>query len=159
MLDIDIQRACKHSDHLPDDATLRQWLTEVFKTTGKKEATSLLTEAELSIRFVEPQESQGLNFEYRAKDSPTNVLSFPCELPADVDIPLLGDIVVCTHVLKDEATAQSKTLTAHCAHIVIHGALHLLGYDHIEDADAQQMEALEINILNQLGFKNPYSGS
>lgn len=112
----------------------------------------------LCIRIVSMEEMQELNHEYRRQNKPTNVLSFPSDLPPEVQAELneLGDIVICAEVIEREAKEQEKRLEAHWAHMVIHGALHLLGYDHITDKDAATMEKLEIELLNKLGFDNPY---
>lgn len=115
-----------------------------------------MSEAELSVRIVDEDESQALNLQYRGKDKPTNVLSFPCELPDGVELPLLGDLVICAQVVAKEALEQGKVLHAHWAHMVVHGTLHLLGYDHIEDGEAEEMEAIEIQVLLELGYPNPY---
>ncbi len=113
-------------------------------------------EAELSIRIVDEAESADLNHTYRHKSGPTNVLSFPCEVPDGVPLDLLGDLVICAPVVAREAQAQGKASEAHWAHMVIHGVLHLRGYDHIDTAEAERMEALEIDILSRLGYPNPY---
>ncbi|MEC7377431.1 MAG: rRNA maturation RNase YbeY [Pseudomonadota bacterium] len=112
--------------------------------------------SEVTIRIVGSEESQALNHQYRGKDYPTNVLSFPFEAPPGITVPLAGDLVICAPVVESEAREQQKTLEAHWAHMVIHGMLHLQGYDHIEDEDAEVMEALEIRLLAQLGYGNPY---
>ena len=112
---------------------------------------------ELSIRIVDQEESQALNRDYRQKDKPTNVLSFPTDLPEYVDTQLLGDLVICAPVVNQEANEQSKNPQDHWAHMVIHGTLHLLGYDHIDEEEAQIMEALEIQLLQQLGCSSPYA--
>jgi len=119
-------------------------------------ATQTLEQAEICIRVVGLDESRQLNCQYRQKDKPTNVLSFPSDLPEELQLPLLGDLVICAPVVTEEAQSQDKTLQAHWAHMVVHGTLHLLGFDHIEDSDAETMESLEIEILNSLGFHNPY---
>lgn len=111
---------------------------------------------EITIRVVDETESQELNSAYRGKDKPTNVLSFPFEQPPGLNLPLLGDLVVCQSVVATEAEQQNKTLTAHWAHMLVHGTLHLLGYDHINDEEAEQMESLEVQILNSLGIDDPY---
>ena len=100
-----------------------------------------------------------LNSAYRGKAGPTNVLSFPAEIPEGLDIPLLGDIVVCAPVVRREAVEQGKTESAHWAHMIVHGTLHLLGYDHIQNDEAEAMEALETTILAQLNYPCPYAGS
>lgn len=111
---------------------------------------------EITIRLVDETESQQLNHQFRDKDRPTNILSFPCELPQDLSLPILGDLVICVPLVKQEALTQGKSLTAHWAHLTVHGALHLLGYDHVLQEEALIMEALEIDYLQQLGFPDPY---
>ncbi len=113
-------------------------------------------EAEVTIRIVDEAESQQLNFDYRHKDKPTNVLSFPFQAPPGIELPLLGDLIICVQVVAKEAEEQNKTLEAHWAHMVVHGCLHLLGFDHINDTDAEEMEAEEVQILQELGFSDPY---
>jgi len=112
--------------------------------------------SELSIRIVGEAESAGLNKKWRNKLGPTNVLSFPADMAEEVQPRPLGDLVVCAPVVIREAIEQGKLINAHWAHILIHGTLHLLGYDHIEEPQAQLMEALEIDILNKLEIDNPY---
>lgn len=114
-------------------------------------------DCELSIRLVDEDESAELNYRYRGKNGPTNVLSFPFEAPVALEPRLLGDLVICVPVVEKEAREQSKALNDHWAHMVVHGCLHLLGYDHIEEHEAEQMEALEIRILHSLNIINPYS--
>jgi probable rRNA maturation factor len=111
----------------------------------------------MTIRVVDEDEIRQLNRDYRGKDYATNVLSFESDLPPELDIPLLGDIIICPAVVQREAAEQCKTLDAHWAHMVIHGTLHLQGYDHIEDSEAEAMEALEIAIMQQLGYADPYN--
>lgn len=113
--------------------------------------------SEVTIRIVGIEESQALNQQYRGKDKPTNVLSFPFEAPAGITMPLAGDLVICAPVVEDEARGQLKEPSTHWAHMVVHGMLHLQGHDHINDEDAEAMEALEIRLLAQLGFGNPYA--
>lgn len=143
-------------------------IQDVFQSEGQPTAEQFQTwvdaaladyrqDAELVIRIVDEQESAELNQQYRHKQGPTNILSFPIELPDGVELDLLGDLVVCAPVLEREALQQHKALIDHWAHIIVHGVLHLLGYDHIEDSDAEQMEAQEIAILNKLNIKNPYT--
>jgi probable rRNA maturation factor len=115
-----------------------------------------LNQAEVSVYIVDEAESQELNSQYRGKDKPTNVLSFPADIPEEVGVPLLGDLVVCAPVVEREAQEQGKTLNAHWAHMLVHGTLHLLGYDHLEDDEAEVMEALETRLVTQLHFPAPY---
>ncbi|WP_237067279.1 rRNA maturation RNase YbeY [Microbulbifer guangxiensis] len=146
-LHLDVQRASR-ATALPTDEQIRQWVLAALE--GHRD------EAELSIRIVDEAESQQLNRDYRGKDKPTNVLSFPAELPEEVDLPLLGDLVICAPVVAREAEEQHKASPAHWAHMVVHGTLHLLGYDHIEDAEAEIMEGLEVKVLAGLGIADPY---
>lgn len=112
---------------------------------------------EMTIRISDRDEITQLNRDYRGKDKATNVLSFPFETPAEIDeLALLGDVVICAEVVMDEAQQQQKSIEAHWAHMVIHGTLHLLGYDHMDDTEANEMELLEISILAELGYSNPY---
>jgi probable rRNA maturation factor len=113
--------------------------------------------SEVTIRIVGIDESHALNHQYRGKDKPTNVLSFPFEAPAGITMPLAGDLVICAPVVEDEAREQLKEPSTHWAHMVVHGMLHLQGYDHIDDEEAEAMEALEIRLLAQFGFGNPYA--
>lgn len=137
---------------LPDDAALTRWVGAVLARLD------LDPGSELTVRLVEPDESQALNRDYRGKDKPTNVLSFPFEAPPGLDdLPLLGDLIICHAVVAREAAEQGKPLTHHYAHMVVHGTLHLLGYDHIEDADADAMEALEREILAGFDIPDPYA--
>lgn len=111
-------------------------------------------EGEICIRIVDKKEMKKLNKNYRGKDSVTNVLSFPA---SETATGLLGDIVLCAAVINQEAAEQEKTRAAHWAHMVVHGTLHLLGFDHMKPKDARNMEALEVRILRQYGFNNPYN--
>jgi probable rRNA maturation factor len=114
---------------------------------------------EIGVRVVGPAESRRLNARYRGKDKPTNVLSFPAApLPPEASGAAhpLGDLVICAQVVRTEALAQGKPLRAHWAHLVVHGALHLIGYDHAREPDARRMERREITVLRALGFVNPY---
>lgn len=144
---LDLQLASSASD-LPDNTQFQSWLNAAI--------LPFQDEAEVTIRIVDEQESQQLNLQYRGKDKATNVLSFPFQCPPGIELPLLGDLVICAGVVHAEAAEQNKPLAAHWAHMVVHGCLHLLGFDHINDADAEQMEAEEIQILQQLGISNPY---
>ncbi len=146
---ISIQNASAETT-IPDELSFHRWAAAALKPH--------CDDAELCIRVVDREESQQLNLQYRKKDKPTNVLSFPTNLSDEVkDIhPVLGDLVVCAPVVKQEAETQKKQLEAHWAHMTIHGVLHLLGYDHQKNTEAEKMEALEIELLQQLGFSNPY---
>ncbi len=157
-LSLDVQRASRRQD-VPSDALLRRWArAALLHDAGHAEGKAALT-----IRIVNEKESQSLNRDYRGKDKPTNVLSFPFEapdflLPADVSNHYLGDLVICAGVVAAEAKEQAKLPNHHWAHMVVHGVLHLLGYDHIKNADAEQMEALERTILASLKIPDPYAG-
>ncbi|WP_019530710.1 rRNA maturation RNase YbeY [Dasania marina] len=150
-LDLDLQIAdslAADAATLPTSDNFELWVAAAL--AGRK------SEAELTVRLVDEQEIRELNATYRHQDKATNVLSFPADLPEHIDIPLLGDIIICPAVVAAEAQQQQKTLTAHWAHMVIHGTLHLLGYDHIEEQQAVAMEAIEIQLLAQLDYPNPY---
>lgn len=149
-LQLDVQLAVKDNSHLPTEEKLALWATAALLNRTEYE------EPEMTIRIVDEDESQELNHEYRGKDKPTNVLSFPFEAPAHVPIPLLGDLIVCKQVVEREAIEQNKLLSAHWAHMIVHGCLHLLGYDHIDDKEAEEMEGIEKVIISALGFENPY---
>jgi probable rRNA maturation factor len=146
-LRIDVQVAGTRSG-LPSVAKFRHWARTAL--AGRRR------EAELAIRVVDAAESQALNRRYRAKDKPTNVLSFPAELPPELELPLLGDLVICREVVEAEAEEQGKPVEAHWAHMVIHGTLHLLGLDHETEAEAEAMEAIEVELLAELGWPDPY---
>ena len=146
-LALDLQIA-SDSTTLPTADNFELWVRTALGNT--------MTQAELTIRIVDEVESQSLNSTYRGKDKPTNVLSFPFEAPPEIDIPLLGDLIICASVVEQEAIQQNKPSQAHWAHMVVHGCLHLLGYDHINDAEAEEMESLEIQLIENLGFNNPY---
>ena len=149
MLELDVQYAVD-SAGLPDEAQLCQWVEAALQ------AAEHHADTEISVRITDAEEIVQLNRDYRGKDYATNVLSFPMELPEELQLPMLGDIVICAQVVADEAKAQDKALTAHWAHMLVHGTLHLLGYDHINDDEAEVMEALETEILAKFGFPDPY---
>jgi len=117
---------------------------------------ALLAPAELTIRFVDAEEGQTLNRDYRGKDYATNVLTFAYTEDEDAEVTQ-ADIILCTDVLEQEAAQQHKPLVDHAAHLIVHGVLHAQGYDHEEDEEAQEMETLETEILHTLGFANPYT--
>ncbi|MCI0508683.1 putative rRNA maturation factor [Chromohalobacter marismortui] len=150
-LDIDRQVATDTSTELPTQTDLDTWVSAVFARHADE------TRTEMTVRFVTPEESQTLNRDYRGKDKPTNVLSFPFEAPPGIPMTLLGDLAICHAVVADEAAEQGKPLAHHYAHMVIHGTLHLLGYDHIDDRDAEEMEALERELLADLAIGDPYA--
>jgi metalloprotein, YbeY family len=145
---IDLQIATENLEGLPTEEQIVQWATSAVQPEGD--------EVEMTVRIVDETESHELNLTYRGKDRPTNVLSFPFECPDEVELPLLGDLVICRQVVEREAAEQDKPLMAHWAHMVVHGSLHLLGYDHIEDDEAEEMESLETQIMQGLGFDDPY---
>jgi probable rRNA maturation factor len=145
-LTVDIQRALASGD-TPSDEQFETWAGNAW--LGDEDS-------EVTVRLVDTDESASLNNQYRDKSGPTNVLSFPFEAPAGITVPLAGDLIICAPVVEREAREQRKTSMAHWAHMVVHGMLHLQGYDHIEDDEAEVMEALEIRLLAQLGFCNPY---
>ncbi|WP_192034708.1 rRNA maturation RNase YbeY [Halomonas sp. YLGW01] len=136
---------------LPSQVDLECWISAVLDQHEDE------TRQELTVRFVEADESQTLNRDYRDRDRPTNVLSFPFESPPGLTLPLLGDLVICHAVVAREAREQDKPLAAHYAHMVIHGTLHLLGHDHIEEEEAERMEALERQILSGFNIPDPYA--
>jgi probable rRNA maturation factor len=111
---------------------------------------------EVAIRIVDADEGRALNLQYRGRDYATNVLSFPADLPPGLNLPLIGDLVICAPVVAREAAEQGKKPADHWAHLTIHGTLHLLGYDHIEEAEAEAMEGLETRVLAGLGIADPY---
>ena len=152
---VEVQWASDAPD-APDEADLRAWAVKAVAVAGG-------VVGDITLRVVDDAEIQTLNREYRGKDKPTNVLSFPFEmpegLPEDAFAPLLGYIVISAPVVRREAAEQHKPLDAHWAHMVTHGVLHLLGFDHIDDDDADVMEALEIRALAEQGFPDPYTVS
>jgi probable rRNA maturation factor len=152
---VDLQLAADVApDCIPGRSRFNVWANAACAPSTPASADHV--ERELTIRVVSEAEGADLNTRYRHKQGPTNVLSFPFEAPADVDMPCLGDIVICQPVVEREARDQHKLLEAHWAHLVVHGVLHLLGYDHLDDQQAEEMETLEIAILQQLGYPNPY---
>lgn len=151
MLDMQVADELEGWSHfLPNEQQLTLWAS-----TALAQRCSF-TEPELTIRLVEVEESHELNFEYRGKDKPTNVLSFPFEVPEHVPLELLGDLIICAPVVQQESEQQNKTAEQHWAHMVVHGCLHLLGFDHIKDEEAEIMENLERQIMAELGYPDPY---
>lgn len=146
-IDIDIKST---SHKIPSPEKIERWICAALHSDE-------LNQAEVSVYIVDEEEAKSLNFQYRGKDKPTNVLSFPADIPDEVGVPLLGDLVVCAPVVEREAAEQGKSLEAHWAHMLVHGTLHLLDYDHIEEDEAEVMEALETRLLTQLNFPAPYA--
>jgi len=160
MIEVELQNP-NNFGTVPERKKFHVWSNAALQKNAPQRGMSLV------IRVVDEEEGIALNHDYRDKNSATNILSFPYEVPDyAADIPelqdayantYLGDLVLCEKVVIDEAKAQNKTLEQHWAHLIIHGVLHLQGYDHIDDADAMIMESLEIEIMEHLGFDNPYS--
>ena len=149
MLELDLQ-VVSEAPGLPSEAQFRQWCELALRQRQN--------DSELTIRLVDEAEGRELNKTWRHKDYAPNVLSFPADVPDELlDIPLLGDLVICAPVVTREAAEQGKAAEAHWAHLVIHGCLHLLGYDHIEDEEAEEMEGLERELLAELGHPDPYA--
>ena len=148
-IELDLQIATSNNDNLPTEADFPLWLNNCLSALD-------IDDAELTIRIVDADESQQLNHDYRQQDKPTNVLSFPFEAPPGIELNLLGDLVICAEVVANEAQQHGKQLFDHWAHMVSHGTLHLLGYDHINDDDAEQMESIEIQLLAKLNIDDPY---
>ncbi len=159
-LELEIQNPANYSN-IPSQDNVIQWVD--LALSGGSAHDNDATTISVVLRIVDEAESQTLNHRYRHKNSPTNVLSFPFEMPQinqlneDENVSRhLGDLVLCAPIIEKEALQQHKTLMQHWAHMVIHGMLHLQGYDHLEKAQAEEMESLEISILEQLGFPDPY---
>lgn len=147
MNQIDIQRIFD-SNGQPDQMQIQAWVDAALEGFGQ--------DTEIVIRIVDETESAQLNEQYRHKKGPTNILSFPFEVPEGIELDLLGDLVICAPVVAREAAEQHKQPAHHWAHIVVHGVLHLLGYDHTGDDEAEQMESREIEILKKMDINNPY---
>lgn len=147
VVELDLQIATEAAH--PDEQQFRRWCERALSQRSN--------DSELTIRLVDEAEGRELNRTWRHKDYATNVLSFPAEIPDGLlDIPLLGDLVICVPVVEREAGEQHKEVEAHWAHLTLHGCLHLLGYDHIEDDEAEEMESLERKLLAELGYPDPY---
>jgi probable rRNA maturation factor len=145
MIHVELQVASNSPD-LPTEAQVSAWVEAAIRRDN----------VEMVVRIVDEAESAELNQGYRGKAGPTNVLSFPFEAPPGIATDILGDLAICAAVVAREAQEQRKAVLAHWAHMVVHGVLHLQGYDHSEDIEADMMEAEETAILNRLGFPNPY---
>lgn len=155
MLTLDIQLADDltraYNGFIPTQSLFEQWVNAALTADHYKK-----DEAEVSLRICTSDEIQTLNNDYRGKNSATNVLSIPTDFPEAMQIPLLGDIIICAEVVEKEANEQHKTHESHWAHMSIHSVLHLLGHDHTVECEAQIMEALETEVLIGLGYNNPY---
>jgi probable rRNA maturation factor len=150
-LNLHVSRAAGLSrSGIPQRASFELWVAAALRGARRRRAS------ELSIHLVDSDEGQTINLQYRGRDYATNVLSFPADLPPGIKLPLIGDLVICAPVVAREAEEQGKPLRNHYAHMTVHGVLHLLGYDHEIDAEAEHMEALEQRVLAGLGIPDPY---
>lgn len=147
MIQVDIENECPNFP-CPDNPTIKRWVIAALEQKIDK--------ANVAIQIIDRDVMQMLNQTYRQKAKPTNVLSFPSQLPETLRADFLGDIAICAPVVQEEALQQNKNFNAHFAHLVIHGTLHLLGFDHIEENEALLMENEEIRILKLLGYPDPY---
>ncbi len=148
-MNVQVQLAV-HDNAVPETPTIVSWVNSALQATPHH-----LTE--ITVRVVSKSEMLNLNSRFRGEKTPTNVLSFPSEKIPDIEIGISGDIAVCAEVVRSEAVEQNKTLDAHWAHMMIHAVLHLCGYDHINEREAAIMETLEAQVLDKLGFADPYS--
>ena len=144
-VDIENFSSCKN---IPDEIFFHRWVSASLSSQKKP--------LEVVIRVINEDESAALNNRFRKKNVATNVLSFPADLPESLNFPLLGDLAICAQVVAREADEQNKDLDAHWAHIIIHGSLHLIGFDHEDDVDAKKMEKMETKILSEFYFPSPY---
>lgn len=152
---IDLMNACPDAQP-PDQARFQTWAQAALIAAADDTGSINDGEQEVSIRIIDTDESATLNETWRHKQGPTNILSFPFEGFQGTGINLLGDLAICAPLVRQEAHQQHKTEEAHWAHLTVHGVLHLRGYDHLEQAEAEHMENLEIHILESLGYPNPY---
>lgn len=151
---LEVQMVVGEEDVEPPSTTqMQRWVELALKDRMQLDR---IQEAELTIRIVGEEEIAELNQQYRKKSGPTNVLSFRFDSDVELEIPLLGDLVICGTIVEKEAKQQNKSSAAHWAHMIIHGTLHLVGYDHLTKSEASEMESKEIDLLQQLGFSNPY---
>lgn len=154
-MSVDVQVATDAAG-IPETGNIREWVEHTIRAAGPG------GDFDVSIRIVDAGEMQTLNRDYRDQDKPTNVLAFPAGdtgFAPPGERPLLGDIVVCAGIVADEAGEQGKALGDHWGHMLVHGTLHLLGYDHQTDHEAEAMEAIERDILESLGIADPYAGN
>lgn len=145
MISVEIQRAVAGTD-IPDDEQFQTWAATIDSECDQ----------EVAIRIVDEDEIEELNRVYRKQPKVTNVLAFPADIPPEVTLPFIGDIVICAPIVAKQAIEQGKSVLSHWAHLTLHGILHLQGYDHIDAADAKKMENLEVQLMSKLGFPNPY---
>ena len=143
---VELQLAIRDSSDVPREDTVAGWVAAVFRAIGRKPGM-------VTVRVVDEAEMTELNHRYRGKASPTNVLAFPFESPAGVETDHVGDIVICMPVVKIESNQQHRPVLLHFAHMVIHGTLHLCGYDHHDDKEASVMESLEKTILSAINLQ------
>ena len=144
-IDLDVQIVSKNLD-IPKEEDFQYWANVV----------PVIEKTSACVRIVDELEAKNLNKQFRQIDKATNVLSFPAKLPSEIEFNFLGDIVICASIVSRETQRQGKQLTGHWAHLLVHGLLHLQGYDHQNDSEAGEMEALEIEILQKLNIPNPY---
>jgi probable rRNA maturation factor len=149
VLEVEVSRSVEPLDEEPDQRDVTDWLKKAYSKLGKQRS-------EVSVRVVSTEEISNLNQTYRGNPSPTNVLSFPADLESEQGVTLLGDIVICSQVVLAESREYEKSFGDRYAHMVVHGMLHLMGYDHQEDAERVEMESLEVELLGYLGISNPY---
>lgn len=147
MVKVEVQYAVTDSN-IPTEQDFQNWASVIEAKYNECE--------DVAIRIVDENEITNLNNEYRKKAQATNVLAFPAEIPEGTGLPFIGDIVICAPIVAKQAAEQGKSLLSHWAHLTLHGILHLQGYDHIDSADAQIMEQLEVQLMQKLGFPNPY---
>lgn len=149
---VDIQWGIEPGAWTPRESDITAWVNRVLELLDE-------SAVEVSIRMVGEQEMAELNGRFRNKTAPTNVLSFPVGVPDESGRVILGDVVLCAPVVVSESEDQNKPLKAHFAHMIVHGLLHLKGYDHLHDEEAREMEAMEVDFLSDLGFADPYEQS
>lgn len=171
-INIEIQWQIENREHCPEDDEIRRWVQMAIESDGVLSEPAgepvaipatinevwLDSESELTVRVVDSDEIRRANHQWRGIDKATNVLSFPSDFPPEIGLLYYGDLLICAEILSAESIEQDKSTLAHWAHIVIHGTLHLLGYDHVDPAAASVMERREIEILATLGIHNPYLG-
>ncbi len=165
-VNVEIQWQIQNREQCPEDDEIRRWVQLAIESDGQPSEPALAqrtinpvqadAEGELTVRVVDSDEIRSANQQWRGMDKPTNVLSFPSDFPPEIGLVYYGDLLICAEILSAECLEQGKSSLAHWAHIVIHGTLHLLGYDHIDPAAAAVMERREIEILATLGIDNPY---